>query len=80
MGLLAQLGDLYESWEKRRAGIKDSGSIIPGHGGVLDRLDGLLAVATAVMVILLLNLWAPPEPPPVTDSVTVMQGVGPQAG
>jgi phosphatidate cytidylyltransferase len=80
MGLLAQLGDLYESWEKRRAGIKDSGSIIPGHGGVLDRLDGLLAVATAVMVILLLNRWNPPEPPPAVDSVTVMQGAGLQAG
>jgi phosphatidate cytidylyltransferase len=80
MGLLAQMGDLYESWEKRRAGIKDSGSIIPGHGGVLDRLDGLLAVTTAVMVILLLNLWNPPEPPPAVDSITVMQGAGSQAG
>ena len=80
MGLLAQLGDLYERWEKRRAGIKDSGSIIPGQGGVLDRLDGLLVVATAVMVILLANLGNPPEPPPVADSVTVMQGAGLQAG
>jgi len=80
MGLLAQMGDLYESWEKRRAGIKDSGSLIPGHGGVLDRLDGLLAVATAVMLILLLDLWNPPEPPPAVDSITVMQGMGPQAG
>ena len=45
MGLLAQLGDLGQSWMKRRAGVKDSGRIIPGHGGVFDRVDGLLPVA-----------------------------------
>lgn len=51
LSLLAQVGDLFESAVKRRFGAKDSGQIIPGHGGLMDRLDGFLFAAAAAAAI-----------------------------
>jgi phosphatidate cytidylyltransferase len=52
LALIAQAGDFFESWMKRKANVKDSGNLIPGHGGMFDRTDGFIAVffVTAVAI------------------------------
>ena len=51
IAVIAQSGDFFESWMKRRAGVKDSSKLIPGHGGVFDRVDGFLAVFFALFML-----------------------------
>jgi phosphatidate cytidylyltransferase len=55
LAIVEQFGDLAESVAKRRFGVKDTGGLIPGHGGLLDRLDGLLAVIPAVALLSLID-------------------------
>lgn len=51
LAVVAQIGDLFESWMKREAGMKDSSHLIPGHGGILDRVDGLTFTAPLLVVM-----------------------------
>ena len=53
LAVVAQAGDFFESWLKRRVGVKDSGTLLPGHGGIMDRVDGLVPVAVLVAAALI---------------------------
>ena len=58
IAVIAQGGDFFESWMKRRAGVKDSSALIPGHGGVFDRVDGFLAVFAVLFLIAVVPAYA----------------------
>jgi CDP-diglyceride synthetase len=55
IAVIAQAGDFFESWMKRRAGVKDSGRLLPGHGGLFDRVDGLLSVLFVLAILFVIG-------------------------
>jgi len=55
LAIVAQIGDFLESWLKRQAGVKDSGALLPGHGGLLDRIDALTSTLPLAMLALLFH-------------------------
>lgn len=56
LAVIAQAGDFFESWMKRRACVKDSGQLIPGHGGLFDRTDGLISVAFVFGLVVIFQM------------------------
>ena len=54
--LACQVGDLFISYLKRKANVKDTGNILPGHGGILDRIDGII-LAVPIGIIIFLLIW-----------------------
>jgi len=56
LAVVAQIGDFFESWVKRRFGVKDSSHLIPGHGGLMDRVDGIVTAAPLMAIIAVVKL------------------------